>query len=70
MPHRRWQADTGVDPHHRKRNNSEPSRSSQSSGMFAYATDDANPKVDRRTLARPRLKRGPRLCPYGGSTGH
>jgi hypothetical protein len=48
-------------PHHRKRNNSEPSRSSQSFGMFATPTASVTPKIDRPALGRPKLKRGPRL---------
>ena len=48
-------------PHHRKRNNSEPSRSSQSFSMFAATTTSTAPKVDGRTLCKPKLKRGPRL---------
>lgn len=48
-------------PHHRKRNNSEPSRSSQSFSMFAAKTTSTAAKVDGRTLCKPKLKRGPRL---------
>ena len=48
-------------PHHCKRNNREPSRSSQSFSMFAATTASTPPKVDRRTLCKPKLKRGPRL---------
>ena len=48
-------------PHHSKRNNNEPARTAQRAGLFAEATSATGPKVDRRTLCTPKLKRGPRL---------
>lgn len=50
------QAMQAARPHHRKRNNSEPVRSSKSVGVFAVPTP-AEPKIDRRTLCTPKLKR-------------
>jgi hypothetical protein len=48
-------------PHHRKRNNNEPARSSQSFGIFAKDEAPSAAKVDRRRLRKAVLKRGPRL---------
>lgn len=52
-------------PHHRKRNNNAPKRRSQEANLFeapaATASEPEAAKVDRRTLGRPKLKRGPRL---------
>jgi hypothetical protein len=48
-------------PHHRQRNNSEPTRSSKSVSVFAPATMTTSDKVDRRKLCTPKLKRIPRL---------
>ncbi|KHL24278.1 transposase [Croceibacterium mercuriale] len=48
-----------VAPHHRKRNNSEPARSSQSFGVFARPAQPDKAKPARR--GRPPLPRGPRL---------
>ena len=49
-------------PHHRKRNNNAPKRRSQAGNLFeAPAGEPEAVKVDRRTLGRPKLKRGPRL---------
>ena len=50
------QAMQAARPHHRKRNNCEPVRSSQSVGVFAAPTS-VEPKIDRRTLCTPKLKR-------------
>lgn len=47
-------------PHHLKRNNNEPARSSGSVGVFAPSAPVAA-KIDRRRLCTPKLKRGPRL---------
>src|SRR5436305_420669 len=47
-------------PHHPKRNNNEPARSSGSVGVFAAPSSTAG-KIDRRRLCTPKLKRGPRL---------
>ena len=54
------QAIQAATPHHAKRNNSEPARSSQSVGLFA-APAPATGKIDRRRLCTPKLKRGPHL---------
>ncbi len=48
-------------PHHRKRNNSGPARSSQSFGIFAKPTEPDKPKAKRARRGRPPLARGPRL---------
>lgn len=52
-------------PHHRKRNNNAPKRRSQAVNLFeapvVTAGEPEAVKVDRRTLGRPKLKRGPRL---------
>jgi hypothetical protein len=48
-------------PHHRKRNNSEPARTSQSFGVFSKDVPEMVGRIDRRTLSTPKLKRGPRL---------
>lgn len=49
-------------PHHRKRNNAEPTRSSQSFGIFASSQPPpVTGRIDRRTLCTPKLKRIPRL---------
>ena len=48
-----------VAPHHSKRNNSEPARSSQSFGVFAKPAQADKAKPARR--GRPPLPRGPRL---------
>lgn len=51
-----------VQPHHAKRNNNEPARTTQPSGMFkAPSPVPPGAKLDRRTLGNQRLKRGPRL---------
>lgn len=50
-----------VRPHHRKRNNNEPARSSGSFTIFAPPQQPDTAKVDRRRLCTPKLKRGPRL---------
>ncbi|MBW6532678.1 ISNCY family transposase [Sphingomonas sp. RRHST34] len=54
------QAIQAAAPHHAKRNNSEPARSSGSIGVFARPAP-APGKVDRRRLCTPKLKRGARL---------
>jgi hypothetical protein len=46
-------------PHHRKRNNDAPARQSQPSHLFPEP--EPSPKIDRRRMGRPKLKRGPRL---------
>ncbi len=49
-------------PHHGKRNNNEPARTSQAAGVFkATLPAPSGPKLDRRTLGNSRLKRGPCL---------
>jgi hypothetical protein len=55
------QAMQEVRPHHRKRNNNEPARSSGSFTIFAPPPQPDPTKVDRRRLCTPKLKRGPRL---------
>ena len=55
------QAMQAAAPHHRKRNNNEPARSSASFGLYAPAPQPAGEKIDRRRLCTPKLKRGPRL---------
>lgn len=55
------QAMQEVRPHHRKRNNNEPARSSGSFTIFAPSPQPDTAKVDRRRLCTPKLKRGPRL---------
>ncbi len=50
------QAMQAARPHHRKRNNSEPVRSSTSVGVFA-SPPPAEPKIDRSTLCEPKIKR-------------
>ena len=55
------QAMQAAAPHHRKRNNNEPARSSASFGLFAPAPQPAGEKIDRRRLCTPKLKRNPRL---------
>lgn len=54
------QAIQAAAPHHLKRNNNEPARSSGSVGVFAPPSPAAG-KIDRRRLCTPKLKRGPRL---------
>lgn len=54
------QAIQAAAPHHPKRNNNEPARSSGSVGVFAPPSSTAG-KIDRRRLCTPKLKRGPRL---------
>ncbi|OAN63661.1 ISNCY family transposase [Sphingomonas sp. TDK1] len=60
-------------PHHRKRNTSEPVRSSKSVGVFASPPPPpAQPKIDPRTLCTPKLKRvrpTAELCPSGVHRG-
>lgn len=53
------QAIQAATPHHAKRNNSEPARSSGSVGVFTRPAPVG--EVDRRRLCTPKLKRGPRL---------
>ncbi|MET3713505.1 hypothetical protein ABIC65_004237 [Sphingomonas trueperi] len=45
-----------VTPHHRQRNNNAPARDSRSVGIFA-PPPPTEPKIDRRTLCTPKLKR-------------
>lgn len=54
------QAIQAAAPHHPKRNNNEPARSSGSVGVFAPPSSTAG-KIDRRQLCTPKLKCGPRL---------
>ncbi|MBB3349690.1 ISNCY family transposase [Sphingomonas sp. BK069] len=54
------QAIQAAAPHHPKRNNNEPARSSRSVGVFAPPASSPG-KSDRRRLCTPKLKRGPRL---------
>jgi len=53
------QIHAGVAPHHSKRNNSDPARSSQSFGVFAKPAQPYKPKSARR--GRPPLPRDPRF---------
>ncbi|WP_243693864.1 hypothetical protein [Sphingomonas sp. BK235] len=56
------QAIQAAAPHHAKRNNSEPARSSGSIGVFARPSPGpAAGKIDRRRLCTPKLKPAPRL---------
>ena len=47
-------------PHHRSRNNNEPSRPSGSRNIFAQGQSEGAGKVDRRRIGRPKLKKLPR----------
>jgi hypothetical protein len=46
-------------PHHRVRNNNEPSRSSGSTSIFAEGKIESADKIDGRRVGRPKLKRLP-----------
>jgi hypothetical protein len=46
-----------IAPHHRKRNNDAPARKSQPAHLFPEP--EVPPKIDRRRMAVPKLKRGP-----------